>query len=110
MTAIAVYGAFQFGQRNNMGETKHFTDPAEYFECILNPAHIVKRIEIISDKMVAVDFCKWSEYVEALPNTNPVIASLVTAQARLKLYTYLEQLEDRVLYYDTGKFHIGPDW
>ncbi len=85
-----------------MGETKHFTDPAEYFECILDPANVVKRIEIISGKMVAVDYCKQVEYVEALSNTNPVIASLVTSQARLKLYTYLEQLEERCLYYDTG--------
>ncbi len=86
-----------------MGETRHFTNPAEYFECVLNPANIVKRIQMISDKMIAVDYCKRAEYVEALPNTNPVIASLVTAQARLKLYTYLEQLEERVLYFDTGE-------
>ncbi len=89
-----------------MGETKHFTDPAAYFDCVLNPAHVVKRIEMISDKMVTVDYCKRVEYVEALPNTNPVIASFVTAQARLKLYSYLEHLEERVLYYDTGNLQI----
>ena len=34
-------------------------------------------------------------------NTN--ISAYVTSQARLKLYTYLERLQERVLYFDTGK-------
>ena len=33
--------------------------------------------------------------------TNVAIAVYTTAQARLKLYSYLEKLGDRVLYYDT---------
>ena len=34
-------------------------------------------------------------------NTNVIIASYVTTHARLELYSYLEQLKDRVLYCDT---------
>ena len=40
-------------------------------------------------------------YVEETPNTNPVIAAFVTAHARLKLYSYIERLGARVLYFDT---------
>ena len=51
--------------------------------------------------MVCVSYCKVDEFVPELPNTSSVIAAWVTAQARLKLYSYLEQLKDRVLYMDT---------
>ena len=34
---------------------------------------------------------------------NVVVAAYVTTQARLKLYSYLEKLETRALYYDTGE-------
>lgn len=45
------------------------------------------------------------EYIEeaadTLPTVNVCIAAYTTAQARLKLYSYLEKLNDRALYYDT---------
>ena len=43
--------------------------------------------------------CK-EEFVEESGRTNVVIAAYTTAQARLKLYSYLEQLGPRVLYAD----------
>ncbi|KYN11067.1 hypothetical protein ALC57_16785 [Trachymyrmex cornetzi] len=42
------------------------------------------------------------EAVASSPMTNVVIAANTTALARLKLYDYLEKLDKRVLYYDTG--------
>ena len=44
---------------------------------------------------------KVDDFVEDLASTNCIIAAWVTAQARLKLYSYLEPLDDRVLYMDT---------
>lgn len=41
------------------------------------------------------------ETIVASPITNVVIAAYTTAQARLKLYDYLDLLGERVLYYDT---------
>src|SRR5262249_47508012 len=41
------------------------------------------------------------EFVESAPNTCPFIAAYTTAFARLKLYSYLEKLGERVLYFDT---------
>lgn len=48
------------------------------------------------------------EYLEGfgksiMQNTNVMLAAAcTTAQGRLKLYKYLDALEDQVLYYDTG--------
>ena len=39
--------------------------------------------------------------METLPVTNVVVAAYTTAQARLKLSSYLEPLGERALYYDT---------
>jgi hypothetical protein len=58
-------------------------------------------VSIVSSKMVCVTYKKLDEYVEDLNNTNSIIAAWVTAQARLKLYSYLKPLGQRVLYMDT---------
>ncbi|KAK6168648.1 hypothetical protein SNE40_019840 [Patella caerulea] len=44
---------------------------------------------------------KKEEHVAPCPITNVVIAAFVTAQARLKLYSVLEKLGERVCYFDT---------
>jgi hypothetical protein len=53
--------------------------------------------------MVCVQFRKTDEFIEDAANTNVIVASWVTAQARLELYGYLEKLDSRVLYMDTGQ-------
>ena len=58
-------------------------------------------MRIVNDKMVAVTYELQDDFVEVLANTNAVIAAYTTAQARLKLYSYIEELQDRVLYMDT---------
>jgi hypothetical protein len=55
----------------------------------------------VNDEHVALRWHQKSEFVESLPNTNVVLAAFTTAQARLKLYSLLENLQDRVLYFDT---------
>ena len=40
-------------------------------------------------------------FVEESKYSNPVIAAYVTAHARLQLYSYLESLQERILYFDT---------
>lgn len=48
-----------------------------------------------------VNYVLEDESVSPTPTANVVIAAYTTAQARLKLYSYLEQLKERVLYCDT---------
>lgn len=51
--------------------------------------------------MIEVHYKHTSEFVEMQGRTNVVIAALTTAHARLKLYSVLEKLGDRTLYFDT---------
>ena len=48
--------------------------------------------------------------MEAHACSNVIVAAIVTAQARLKLYEPLEKLNERVLYYDTDSiiYHHKP--
>lgn len=91
----------KFGQRSRLPKTEYFVDPAPFFNLVFDPATCAKSVRIVNDKMVAVTFDLQDEFVEVLANTNTVIAAYTTAQARLKLYSYIEGLQDRVLYTDT---------
>jgi len=92
----------KFGQRNNMLKTVYFTDPARYFKLITNPAIVVHSVVLVSEKMMAVSYTNEDEFVEVMGNTNAVLAAYTAAQARLRLYHYIENLGERVLYFDTG--------
>jgi hypothetical protein len=58
-------------------------------------------IHFVSDEMVEMRYQCKEEFVEKSGRTNVVIAAYTTAQSRLKLYSYLEQLGPRALYTDT---------
>ena len=55
----------------------------------------------INDELIEVHFENTEEFVEPNGKTNVVIAAFTTANARLKLYGVLEELDRRVLYFDT---------
>jgi len=92
----------KLGQRSTLHKHEYFKDPTQYFACVFDPANIVHCIKIVNENMMYVEYSKEVEFVEDLGNTNAIIASWVTAQARLKLFSYLQPLGDRVLYMDTG--------
>jgi hypothetical protein len=83
---------------------EYFNEPANYFKLVCDPSNEILSVRIIGEELTAVTYKKTDGFVETLPHTNSVIAAYTTAQARLKLYSYIEQLERRVLYFDTGKF------
>jgi len=60
-------------------------------------------MQFFGDSMACVTYTVEDDFLESLTNTNPVIAAFVTTQARLELYKYLHKLQQRVLYFDTGK-------
>jgi len=84
-----------------LDQLEYFADPYEYFKLVFDPAIIVTSIVMISEKLIGVTYKRKNDFVEVMNNTNPIIAAYTTAHARLKLYEYLEQLGDRVLYFDT---------
>ena len=89
-----------------MIKVKIVSDPAEYFDHLSSDlhqrwAHNVTDANFINDELIQVHFENVDEFVEADRKTNVVIAAFTTAHARVKLYGVLEQLNRRVLYFDT---------
>lgn len=90
-----------FGQRENMPKKSYVTDPCEYFDMLTSNRQQVKDVSYVSEEMVRLQWILDDDFVETSGRTNVVIAAYTTAQARLKLYSYLETLGDRTLYADT---------
>ena len=91
----------KFGQRSSMPKTAYLSDPAPFFDLLLDESKKVKHVNFVNDEVVQVQWQHEEEFVEPMGNTNVAIAAYTTAQARLKLYSFLERLGERVLYYDT---------
>ena len=75
--------------------------PSEYFDMMTSSSQIIKNVRFVSEEMVHIDWLCLDDFVEVSGRTNVVIAAYTTAQARLKLYGYLERLNTRTLYCDT---------
>ena len=84
-----------------MEQLKIVTDPKEYFDMLTSDQILVTRVSFINEEMMELRWKHKEEFVETSKRTNVVIAAYTTTQARLKLYTYLEQLGPRALYCDT---------
>ncbi len=96
----------KFGQRNNQNQMSYFKDPAKFLEHVMDESNEINSVLEMNPNIVAVTWAKDEEYTEMAGNTNPVIAAFTTCQARLKLYEYLERLEERALYWDTGVYRL----
>ncbi|XP_065203901.1 uncharacterized protein LOC135833993 [Planococcus citri] len=91
----------KFGQRNNQRQVKVIKDGPEFFEYFSNPAIDITDTTFVTDDLVYVHWEYLEETAIDTPFINPVLSAHVTAEARLVLYSYLEKLQDRVLYCDT---------
>ncbi|KAJ8970409.1 hypothetical protein NQ317_017192, partial [Molorchus minor] len=85
----------------NQAKTKIVNDPCKFFGILTNPTIIVNSVFPINEETLIVHWEYIKEACKPLATVNVVIASYVTAQARLKLHSYLNQLGNRVLYFDT---------
>ena len=93
-----------------MTKVKIISDPAEYFDLLSSDQIKVTDANFINDELIEVHFENVDEFVEADGKTNVVIAAFTTAHARLKLYSVLEQLDRRVLYFDTDSvIYVSKD-
>ena len=91
----------KFGQLECQPKTKIINSPQELFSMLTNPCTSVIAILPVTDETLLVNYQLTEESYDPLSTVNVCIAAYTTAQARLKLYSYLEQLGDKVLYYDT---------
>ena len=77
------------------------TEPKELFDLLYSSEFEVTDARLVNDETVEVHYRNIGEFEEQNNKVNIVIAAFTTAYARLKLYDLLEQLQERVLYYDT---------
>jgi hypothetical protein len=91
----------KMGQNPNKSKMTYVSDPVEYVKMMTDDSLEITDLIFVNDEHIALRWNQKSEFVESLPNTNVVLAAFTTAHARLKLYRLLEQLQNRVLYFDT---------
>lgn len=91
----------KFGQRNTLSKTTFVKTKEDLTTMMLNPNITINDVLPITNDVLLVN---WNEEENAiLPSTmtSVVIAAYVTTIARMKLYSYLDTLGERVLYFDT---------
>ncbi|XP_030758042.1 uncharacterized protein LOC115883772 [Sitophilus oryzae] len=88
-------------QRENQGKTSIVNRPEVLFSMLSNPATDVNSIVPVNDDTLLVNWVFKDEAYDVLPTVNVCLAAYTTAQARLKLYSYLEKVGDNAIYTDT---------
>lgn len=78
---------------------KIINKPSEWFELVSNDQFKIHSVDFTCDNVVQVFVS--NTHNEGSVETSVVHAAFVTAHARLKLFSELEKLGDRVLYFDT---------
>jgi hypothetical protein len=91
----------KFGQRSNLGQVEYIDNAAQFNHFICDETKNISSCIFVSDSLVQIQWSHEQDFIDIAPNTNVFVAAYTTAQARLKLYSYLEKLNERVLYFDT---------
>ena len=91
----------KFGERQNKPRVHCITSPVQLFRLVDDGAYQISDFRICSEEILEVVTTMDEEECERSFKTNVFIAAFTTSHARLKLYTALDFLKERVLYYDT---------
>ena len=91
----------KFGQRLNKTQIQTFEDPQAFHRFLKTDTMDVRHVSVVNDQLVEVHYQYQDEDIPVSPNLNIFVACFTTCWARLRLYAALEQLQQRVLYYDT---------
>ncbi|XP_029209285.2 uncharacterized protein LOC114973034 [Acropora millepora] len=104
----------KFGQRDIMPPVELVRDPERYYELLTCQSTQVKNIlQFVNDECVQVYYTHGEGFISGSDNMNVVIAAFTTEHARLKLYSVLERLQTRFLYFDTDSVIFKrepPNW
>lgn len=79
-----------------------------FYELLTDRTRKVKEIDIAGEAHLHLEYEYQSGFVPENMKTNIFLATFTTYWARFKLYGVLEQLDERVLYYDTGLKQLRP--
>jgi hypothetical protein len=97
-----------FALNTNRRQFKIIHDPVEWQEMLQNDQYIINDAFVNELGRLQVSYTEQQEFHLGNCRTNVIIASFVTSQARIKLYSELAKLQDRVLYFDTDSiFYIS---
>ncbi|XP_070156722.1 uncharacterized protein [Polyergus mexicanus] len=88
----------------NLPNTEVVRTLQRFLTLLTSSEHEITDILPVNDDVIYVSWRLRQEAVMPSPITNVAIAAYTTAQARLKLYEYLERLDRRVLYYVTDSY------
>ena len=91
----------KFGERQNKPQTHCITFPVELFRLMDNEAYKISVFRTCSKDILEVIMTMMEEEYDCSFKTNVFIAALTTSHARLKPYSALGVLKERVLCYDT---------
>jgi hypothetical protein len=103
----------KMAQNPQKSKLTYVSDCSEYVKMMTDDSITVSDLLYVNDDHIALTWKHKDNFVESLPNTNVILAAFTTAHARLKLYTLLEPLQDRVLYFDTDSvvyLHVEGLW
>lgn len=89
----------RLGMNDDRTSFKLINKPSEWFQLINNNQYVIKHVDASHPDVVQVNYKNL--YSEGSTQTSVIHAAFVTAHARLKLYSELEKIGDRVLYFDT---------
>ncbi len=91
----------KFGENLRKSSTRQVTTPAELYALVTDPLKEVTGVRVYSDEVLEVVFTAADDECVENGKTNLFVAAFTTCHARLKLYSYLHAMQQRVLYFDT---------
>ena len=93
----------KFGQRFNMRQTEFFHESQAnfFFQLFADPMKQPVNFHILTNDMIQIEWIYKQDCQPEDNKTNIYLDTFTTCWARLKLYSELEKLGRRVLYYDT---------
>ena len=91
----------KFGQRLDKTHVEEFINPQALHAFLASGRYHITYVSSLSEERVEVHYKVHQEMIEVAPNLNIFVACFTTCHARLKLYQELQQLNQRVVYFDT---------
>lgn len=88
-----------FAKENNPDQTTYVENLADFYRLLTNKD--VGTYYPVNDDTMVVQWKEFTQQEKADPKSNVVLAAFTTAYARIRLYSYLDIVGDRVLYLDT---------
>ena len=84
-----------------MKKTVFIKDIKTVMNTLTDPSKLLLDFHIMNDDIIQVEYKHSEDFQPQSFNTNVVIAAFCTSWARLKLWSVMQKLGDRVLYHDT---------